>query len=377
MEGVFPVVLFHIYIQRNKSEVIMKTGTMILLVSVTFCINICFTASFSIQGVPRVGFRSFSDTSRFAVKDDQKELERKRERQDFAASLFWVIPWFNAVAAMNSYEYVACQFNDYVEAINSLNWAPGETYGSLIISPVLNGPLSTSIAITFGTLVAVTVSTLVDRQTAIQDAFTDLAEELRSFKILLRGFPSPYRETLRQRIKIATENTFDDLRAGDLSTSTVRKRTTLLTTLNVLTEISTKPDPPRVLDQAFASVQRMLNAKSRLISATQKTFPLWHYFTLGSLAMAISVVFLIEANGDNQIMYQAGFQLRICWSMLFWVFSMLGVLIYDLSTPLTGFFTVSTCMPYSSRLYNPFVNFKHVLTSSRIVYLATGCCNIR
>lgn len=333
----------------------MRTDTMrfpliLLLVSVTFCMNICFTASFSIQSVPSVGFRSFSETSRFAVKDDQEELERKQERQDFAASLFWVIPWFNAVAAMNSYEYIAYQFKDYVEAINSLNWAPGETHGSLLISPVLNGPLSTSIAITFGTLVAVTVSTLVDRQTAIQDAFTDLAEELRIFKILLKGFPSPYREALRQRIDIAAENAFDDLRAGDLSTSTVRKRTTLLTTLNILTEISTKPDSPIVLEEAFASIHRMLNARSRLISATQKTFPLWHYFTLGSLAMAISVVFLIEANGDNQLMYQAGFQLRLCWSMLFWVFSMLGVLIYDLSTPLTGFFTVS--MPYSSRMCN-------------------------
>ena len=334
-------------LQRNKSKVIIKTDTMTfplirLLVLVTFCMNIFFTASFPIQRIPRVGFRSSSETSRFAVRHDQEKLERKHERQDFAASLFWVIPWFNAVAAMNSYEYIACHFKDYVAAMNSLNWDPGETHGSLIISPVLNGPLSTSIAITFGTLVAVTVSTLVDRQTAIKDAFTDLAEELRSFKVLLKGFPSPYREALRRRIDIATENTFDDLRAGELSTSTVRKGTTLRTILSILTEISTKPDPPRVLDDAFASVQRMLSARSRLISATQKTFPLWHYFTLGSLAMAISVVFLLEADGDNELMHQAAFQLRICWSMLFWVFSMLGVLIFDLSTPLTGFFTVSS-----------------------------------
>jgi hypothetical protein len=323
----------------------MRFPLILLLLSVTFCMNICFTASFSIQSVSRVDSRSSSDTSRFAVKHDQEELEKKYERQDLAVSLFWVIPWFNAVAAMNSYEYIACQFKNYVEAVNSVNWAPGETHGSVIIIPVLNGPLSTSIAITFGTLVAVTVSTLVDRQTAIQDAFIDLAEELRSFKILLEGFPSPYREALRQHINIATKQTFDDLRAGDLSTSTIRKRMTLATTLNVLTQISTKPDPPRVLDEAFASVQRMLNARSRLISATQKTFPSWHYFTLGSLAMAISVVFLIEANGDNQL-YQAGFQLSICWSMLFWVFSMLGVLIYDLSMPLAGLFTVS--LPCSS-----------------------------
>lgn len=327
----------------------MRFPLFLLLVAVIFLTNVCFTASFSIQRVPNVAFRSFSETLRFAAKkDDQEELERKHERQDFAASLFWVIPWFNAVAAMNAYEYISCQFKDYVEAMNSLNWAPGETYESLIISPVLNGPLSTSIAITFGTLVAVTVSTLVNRQTALQDAFTDLAEELGTFKILLKGFPSPYREALRQRISVATENTFNDLRAGDLSTSTVRKRTTLKTILNILTEISTKPDSPRVLDESFASAQRMLNARSRMISAIQNTFPLWHYFTLGSLAMAISVVFLIEANGNNQIMYQAGFHLRICWSMLFWVFSMLGVLIYDLCTPLTGFFTVSS-MSHSSK----------------------------
>ena len=150
---------------QSKIKVIIKTDIMRfplirLLVVVTFStMNICFTASFSIQRVPRVSVRSFSETSRFAVRDDQDEVERKHEHQDFATSLFWVIPWFNAVAAMNSYEYIARQFKDYVAAINSLNWDPGETHGSLIISPVLNGPLSTSIAITFGTLVAITVST--------------------------------------------------------------------------------------------------------------------------------------------------------------------------------------------------------------------------
>jgi hypothetical protein len=272
-------------------------------------------------------------------KEQREENVRRGELGGKFESALWLIPWVNAYLAFESYEFIARHFHAFLLGVNSIKWGPEEEYGTSIIVSVLNGPLSASLSITFGTLVAVTVSTLYERQQNIQRAFIDYAEEARVLKCLLQGFPEDKRKILAQKLDLGMKHVFDSIRARDISVENIRKRNQLPGVVKVLTEVSSGADVPRVIDDSFASVRVLLSARSSLLSEVQSTFPAWHYITLASLALAISLVFLFDANGNEQL-YQAGFQLRLCWGVLFWVWSMLAVLIYDLSSPLTGFFKV-------------------------------------
>ena len=59
------------------------------------------------------------------------------------------------------------------------------------------------------------------------------------------------------------------------------------------------------------------------------------------VAMAITIlfVFLLETDQDA-VQFLLGFQLSICWALLVGTYSLLAVVIYDLTTPFVGVFRV-------------------------------------
>ena len=282
------------------------------------------------------------DDSSHTMEQQQEEMIQRGELVGTMENLLWVLPWVSALLAYESYEDIARLFHNYLISVNSYKWGPGEEYGSSIIANVLNGPLSGSLSIMFGTLVAVTVSTLYDRQQTIERAIIDFSEEARILKSLLQGFPDDdIRSLLEERLAKSTSILFDKLRTRDMSIDNLRRQKELPTMMKILTKLSKEESElPRMFDECVGSVRSMLSARATLLSSLQSSFPPWHYITLASLAAAQSLVFLFDANGNDQL-YQAGFQLQLCWGALFWVWSMLGVLIYDLSSPLSGFFKVS------------------------------------
>ena len=58
-----------------------------------------------------------------------------------------------------------------------------------------------------------------------------------------------------------------------------------------------------------------------------------------ALAITILFVFLLETDQDA-VQFLLGFQLSICWALLVGTYSLLAVVIYDLTTPFVGVFRV-------------------------------------
>jgi hypothetical protein len=304
----------------------------VLIVSALGTHRVHFVMSRSVMPISR--------TTQLDAVDPLVESDASKGRQRKLESLLWLVPWISGACAYSSFELVASNFHSAVEAINQANWKPGDDFESGIDLPALRGPLTTSLSIMLGTLVAVTVSSLYNRQVSIQGALVSLEEEVCYLKMLIQNYPQPYRELAREKIDEAVVSAFDDVRDGVVTPESMRERTRLPAFVELINDLSEQPNAPKMIDESFGCVQRLVNARARMISAALTTFPLFHYGTLGSLSLAIATLFLIEADSITQ-QYQAGFQLRLSWSILFWVFSMLAILLYDLSRPFSGVFQIS------------------------------------
>ena len=73
----------------------------------------------------------------------------------------------------------------------------------------------------------------------------------------------------------------------------------------------------------------------------QRKFPGFHYANLITLAITICLIFLIETD-PNTVDFLAEPQLALSWALLIGVFSMLFVVVFDLSSPLAGITRVSS-----------------------------------
>jgi hypothetical protein len=101
------------------------------------------------------------------------------------------------------------------------------------------------------------------------------------------------------------------------------------------------PVNDRALSEAYETLNRLIRSRSNLMSTYGNSFPIWHYGNLSILAGAILFIFLVLTD-KTALAFLGGFQLRLCWSMLIGTFTMLGIVIYDLNSPLSGAFQVRT-----------------------------------
>ena len=90
-----------------------------------------------------------------------------------------------------------------------------------------------------------------------------------------------------------------------------------------------KEEKPKdiLIFQAYDAIVRLKNSRAERLSAMQNLLPVLHYIVLFSLALSITVGFLIETN-KAKVDFDA-FQLRILWTQLVASFSALGVICYD------------------------------------------------
>lgn len=102
------------------------------------------------------------------------------------------------------------------------------------------------------------------------------------------------------------------------------------------------PESERIKDallfQTYDSLVRLKNSRAERLSSLQNRLPTLHYIVLFSLALSITVGFLIETN-KAKVDFDA-FQLRIIWTQLVASFSALGVIVYDLNFPFDGNYQV-------------------------------------
>lgn len=213
-------------------------------------------------------------------------------------------------------------------------------YMADLIRPILNGPVTLSISILFGTLVAMTIQTLNSRQITIHNTLVSTTEEIRELWLLLESFPEPYKARGRNLLSTFLSTSFQDFNQGSVTATSLRKQEMglLLLLLNQLTDDETTKTPAYI-GEVYSRVQNMKEMRSTLISTLETDFSWAHYANIVLIANTLLFVFLLETDQDA-MQFLVGFQLSICWAMLVGTYAMLGVIIYDLATPFAGIFNI-------------------------------------
>jgi hypothetical protein len=253
-------------------------------------------------------------------------------------------PALMAATAFTFYADTSKAFHALVDAASRHTWAPvdGGAYLTDLITPALNGPVTGVISILFGTLVSTTIGNLYNRQATLSRLLADLVDNLRMAGLHVEWFPEPYKTQAEAKLNAFLRAVFEQTVAGDFSPESLRSRKEmgqLITLFHQLSADETVKVPDNVLGAAYSTINEIIKLRSSLISTYENRFPVWHYGNLAVLASAICVIFLVLTD-KTALNFLGGFQLRMCWSMLIGTFAMLGVVIYDLNTPLSGVFKV-------------------------------------
>ena len=251
------------------------------------------------------------------------------------------------VLAFALYEITFEVFHDFVQfaAQNNFELVDGGAELTDQLIPSLNGPVSTSISILFGTLTSMTVGHLYNRQAKLQTLFSDILEDLRLAELHFDYFPTDdYKNSANDKLDEYKIRLLKNLNLGsNRPTPEEEDRVMLEELMRLLHQMAQDPTADvtgNVLDESYGTVNRILKMRSELRSTFENQFPIWHYGNLGLLALSILIIFLVESD-KSALQYLGGFQLRLCWAILIGTFSMLASVIYDLTTPLTGSYQVS------------------------------------
>jgi hypothetical protein len=118
----------------------------------------------------------------------------------------------------------------------------------------------------------------------------------------------------------------------------------LLNDLNVDTSCPQRqgnlPIPTLLLDKSYETTFRLLDARSKRLTALASTFPILHYVVIFMLAVSMCAAFLMETDQDILVFLNA-IQLRLLWTSLVGTFCALGVVLYDLGQPFRGSYQVT------------------------------------
>jgi hypothetical protein len=231
-------------------------------------------------------------------------------------------------------------FHSAIDWASGHNWASadGGKYVAEITKNALTGPVTFSISILFGSLVGLTISTLYNRQTALQRLFVTLHQEGRELQQLLIEF-YPEESTIRKEGLVLLEcfvHRIDrTLHAPDQSTEAALRKTSELMALTrlVCREVDNKANADAhnavAQEQIRACIQRLKACRIDLWGAWSNNFSIAHYVNMVVLAFGLLFVFLLQTdNGTMQFLID--FQLSICWALLIGSYALLAAVIWDL-----------------------------------------------
>jgi hypothetical protein len=109
------------------------------------------------------------------------------------------------------------------------------------------------------------------------------------------------------------------------------------------TTVTTTAIPTLVLDKSYETTFRLLDARSRRLTALSSTFPVLHYSVIGVLAFSMCIAFLMETD-QYILVFLDNIQLRLLWTSLVGTFCALGVVLYDLGQPFRGSYQVTNAV---------------------------------
>ena len=252
----------------------------------------------------------------------------------------WFLPVINMISAFTFYTNTQRFFHDLMDSASGHLWVnvDGSMYMTEIVKPVLNGPVTLSISILFGTLTSMTIQTLYRRQISLHQTLISTVEEVRELQWLVEGFPEPYKSHGHQLLARFLHTSFADFEKQQVTPQSLRtdEMMQMLLLLNKLTTEDNSPDI--IICESYGCVHRLKDRRAEFMSGLQTVFSTAHYVVIALLASTLLFVFLLEADNDT-LQFLLDFQLSICWAMLVGSYSMLAVIIYDLSNPFSGIFT--------------------------------------
>jgi Protein of unknown function (DUF4239) len=266
------------------------------------------------------------------------------DAQDLDTSIFvWLLPLINMINAFYLYPDTQLAFHNFMDVASGHLWVSvdGNNYMTEIVKPVLNGPVTLSISILFGTLSSMTIQTLYRRQIDLRQTLISTVEEVRELQWLVEGFPEPYKSSAHTLLTRFLKGSFQDFsnrvpKPVTPESMRTKEMTQMIVLLNELSKTDNSPN--MIVGEAYGCVHRLKDRRAEFMSDFQSVFSRAHYVVIGLLATTLLFVFLLETDNDT-LQFLLDFQLSICWALLIGSYSMLGVIIYDLNRPFTGIFT--------------------------------------
>jgi hypothetical protein len=255
--------------------------------------------------------------------------------------------------AFSFYEQTSASFHNLVDSLSSNTWqaVDGGAYLSDLLIPALNGPVVTFISLLFGSLSSMTLSNLYSRQVTLANKLTKLVEDIRLLDLHLSYLPAEYQRQSRASLRRYADEMKQTLKGEEISHQEEMelrwetRREEIELVMSILHEVSAIPGQDtvngRVLDEAYGTLNRIIDHRSDMAAVYDLQFPVWHYGNLALLAFAICTVFFILTD-RSALIFLGALQLRTCWAMLVGTISVLFCVIYDLNTPLQGMMSITT-----------------------------------
>lgn len=231
------------------------------------------------------------------------------------------------------------------------------------LTPATNGIVIACLAIAFGTLTSVTITTLRMRQKEIRQCLNKECCELSLLQgtlvagigALLPGIPVAKDVGLHlhslQLLQLYTKRLYAESTSEADSAGLQQQSvpdTELLGILNTLRYC--EGGAPRysistVRDEAATRIMRLNDFRSDRLASINTGFPPFHWLILALLAASISLCFLIEVDqSEGRFLSERpedSFRLRLVWTIMIGTFSGLTALCADLNDPFRGSFNVN------------------------------------
>ena len=258
--------------------------------------------------------------------------------------LIFTFPILMAAISLETHQSFALEFHSVCDLMTKMNWdesSKSQTDTLDLVRSGLNGPVVTSIAILFGTLVANTISTLIDRNVSIQRCGIAMGEEVRMTRLMLDSFSSYYRDEGNRRLDMFVERWLADFWSGSTTIASLRKLTPYLEDCVRLIHDANRDQNEKqsgaAISEAYTSLSKLRSLQAETMAQSQRSYPWFHYANLIVLGFGICVIFLIDTDPDTvQNDFSAEPQLALSWSLLVGTLSMLFVVVCDLTSPLAG-----------------------------------------
>jgi len=258
------------------------------------------------------------------------------------------LPAVLTALAFTLYDETSAAFHNFVEFASANTWqaVDGGAYLSDLLTPALNGPISTFVSLLFGSLSSMTLSNLYNRQVSLATGFAQLVEDIRFADIHFEYFPEKYKMkakmSMRRYVLLLIQIFEREWSSGDLLLLRERRRLQIEKLMILLHDLSGDPEVEvngRVLDEAYGALNRISDRHTSMAAVYDLQFPTWHYGNLALLGSSICTIFFILTD-RSALVFLGAFQLRVCWSILVCTISVMGCVMYDLNTPLEGIFQI-------------------------------------